>query len=124
MKTTDLVFDIRSTLVEVVKNEDEMIYFNSYSIIAEDKSGARLEHFHRFNEFTWVEDLEHEFLGYWKSVDALSDAQKLLNKIAAAEEINLQYWNSIEPVYGSAAYIREGREIENFFQEIIADEFY
>jgi len=87
-----------------------------YFVMLEDAKGYRWAHDARFSGCEVVEGDEFNHF-----VDVRAEARaavdKLLARIEAAGEIDLAFWDSRDPAYGSDAYLAEGGDYEQVLRE-------
>jgi hypothetical protein len=104
-------FEICSDLYLAGRTEDGQDYTAEvYFIAATDARGNRWRH---AVVFPGCETSVDDYEGYTHFRDvreqAQADAAKLLALIEARGTINLEYWRSDRPVYGSRAYVEYGQ---------------
>lgn len=87
-----------------------------YYVMLEDAKGYRWAHDARFAGCELVRD---EGESYFVDVreEARAAADKLLARIEAAGEVDMAFWGSCDPAYGSDAYLAEGGDYEQCLRE-------
>lgn len=82
-----------------------------YYLVLTNDRGDRWEHFARFHG---VRVDNSSFEDYTSFLDIREEsaarAQRLLDRILVAGEVDLQYWSLGRPVYGSDAYVEYGAD--------------
>lgn len=119
MKTSNIQFCVGSHLYQAGRTEDgDALTAVSYYAVATLNDGTRYAHDKSFSDTEFVKDDDHELGGYFSSIDdAQESAEKLVARIQAAKEINLDHWDLIEPVYGSSQYDNQGCEAAQIQRE-------
>lgn len=109
MKISDYTLAIVTDLFSPGDTMDGIQYeAECYTIVAQRSDGRRLIHFRTFlGAEKWVSD-DPETYGEWGFSDtrkeAMAQAERLLARIEAKGEIDLDYWQEGEPAYGSEYY--------------------
>lgn len=88
-----------------------------YYLALTNDRGDRWEHFFRFQGVR-VDNSPHEDYTSFLDVraESVARAQRLLDRILEAGEVDLQYWSLGRPVYGSDAYMEYGADTDLFLE--------
>jgi len=87
-----------------ITEDGEQYSAEVYYIVVEKEDGTRYAHFKAFKGCS-VENLEDGYIAFNDvRKQAYKDAERLLQRIQQAGEIDLKYWNEIAPCYGSLAF--------------------
>jgi hypothetical protein len=120
---TEFTLSIREDLFSLQHPEDGSDYTASvYYVVATDKRGRRFAHDYRFKGAETFAEYDAEgdyFCGVRDTREtAIAKARWLLARIqhamnagAFGSPVGRQYWNEIDPVYGSEAYLAYEPEI-------------
>jgi hypothetical protein len=87
-----------------------------YFVMLEDAKGYRWAHDARFAGCEVVEGEESDNFVDVRA-EARAAADKLLARIEAAGEVDMAFWGSRDPAYGSDAYLAEGGDYEQVLRE-------
>lgn len=114
---TDCKVDVVSDLYVAGRDEcGTEVTAEIYYVMLEDAKGYRWAHDARF---AGCEVVEGEDSTHFVDIraEARAAADKFLARIEAAGEVDLTFWDSRDPAYGSDAYLAEGGDYEQCLRE-------
>ena len=109
--------EVGSTLYQAGRTEDGDAYIaECYFVAIEFSNGQRFQHQVTFPGAEYSED---EFgFGFIDIREvAKNKAECLANSVRKSGSINYDYWEEVDPSYGSKAYQSQGIELKRAFQE-------
>jgi hypothetical protein len=118
-------FCIASDLFEIGRNECNEPYITEvFYVVGETDDGYRIQHRTRFPKAVAIRSNdEYCECGWYPEYDqnAEAKAQRLCDRVseAVARGVALthEFWETVDPAYGSEAYQREGTELERAFND-------
>ena len=109
--------EVGSTLYKAGLTEDGDTYIaECYFVAIQYADGSRYQHQVTFPGAEYSED---EFgFGFIDIRDAAkAKAERLAQSVRQADGINFQYWEEVDPAYGSDAYQHQGTELKRAFAD-------
>jgi hypothetical protein len=112
---------VASELYDAGRTEDgRPFHAERFYLVAEDTKGYRLRHFltlhgairHEHPDGVFFEDVR---VGVRAQLERL--AGRVRAWLALEKKLQLDYWERIDPAYGSVAYVESGTEFDRYMEE-------